>query len=1044
MAKSKKVDHKKMTNNFEVENFILMNLDNKKNYLGPNDPLNNSFVLFEGEKGEMILKPNKKMKEEYFEKLVKKYEEKVIKKEQLLLIYFYKHIAIDEAKTAGQYKTYDEMIETVDVQNLEKNATLCNIESIKPYGKKNEKAYLIELKGLSRYELSSFEYEAEKSTKKEESEHFPLERVSKIYAKRKPVLDDEESFSKVLDILSSSNISSFEKSIEKLILQKQWNNVLIWYYHFNRYTNAEIDAWAKWMASNSLNFFISTETDSLLKSLINVLLNFLSPVPKDKYSIYLEDTTSRQFLALQSLYMMILKLLDKAIKDANLSADTQKLLLPLIHEMLETDFFKEIINKSELQESEVNDMLEKHIADIITSYVAFKKIDKQFANDAKVLTAKMLNQDDNSNKKKPKRNEAITDALLESEINKKMRDRMDKQQKEFLLREKMRAIKESLEEEGGDEDEDEEFKKVISDPVLKQIYPESVLKLIKSEKEKLKRMMSSSPDANIATTYIEHLKELPWRKVEVENLDIKKARKILDKNHYGLKEVKERIIEYLALITNHNNIDRNKNKQQLVDIEDGKKQIDLTLFKENEKDRIQKKFNNVPILALVGPPGTGKTSLARAIAEALNKSYVKISLGGVHDESEIRGHRRTYVGAMPGKIIKGVQQAGVSNPLILLDEIDKMSSDVKGDPASAMLEVLDPEQNTKFQDNYLEHEYDLSKVLFVATANYYENIPAPLIDRIEIIELNSYTISEKIKIAREHLIDNTIEQAGLKPEQFQIDDNTIEYIIKYYTAEAGVRGLKRSLDKIARKIVTKIVEGEKISKFVINEKIATDLLGVPKFTEEDDDKEPQVGSVNGLAYSSIGGTTLKIEVATFKSKNPGIKLTGSLKDVMQESAKIALSYVRANAKKFGVEDFEFDEHEIHIHVPEGAVPKDGPSAGITFTTALVSALSKKPVSPKVAMTGEITLRGKVLEIGGLKEKTFAAYKKGVTKVFIPINNKKNLVDIPDEIKKQITFVPVRTYDEIYNDLFKDAKPIKSSKKKKTTKKTTAKKSKDKK
>nr|WP_029512846.1 endopeptidase La [Mycoplasmopsis iners] len=653
----------------------------------------------------------------------------------------------------------------------------------------------------------------------------------------------------------------------------------------------------------------------------------------------------------------------------------------------------------------------KEELDILARAPFFKKIIKHMDNSTAV---KKANNADKKDKNKDK--EQVEEWKIEQEIQNKVRENLDKQQKEFLLREKMKAIKETLNESDPNADDDE-FQKVLNDPVKSKMYPSSVLKLINTEKDRLKGMMQGTPDANITQVFVNTLKSLPWRKVEIETLDIQKARDILDKNHYGLKEVKQRIIEYLALIINHKNIAKaKKEKSELLPL-DKEHQIDLDLFKEDQNTKkIQKTFNNVPILTLVGPPGTGKTSLARAIAEALNKSYIKISLGGVHDESEIRGHRRTYVGAMPGKIIKAIQRAGVSNPLILLDEIDKMSADHRGDPSSAMLEVLDPEQNTKFQDNYLEHEYDLSKVMFIATANYYENIPPALLDRVEIIELSSYTINEKIKIAREHLINAVVQQAGLNKDQFIIDNDVIEYIIKHYTIEAGVRGLKRLFDKIARKIVTKIVSGEQIKEFVITKEIATDFLGVPKFVDDENEQKPAVGVVNGLAYTSVGGTTLQIEVTTFKGKG-GLKLTGSLKDVMKESANIALTYVRSNAEKFGIKDFDFDENEIHIHVPEGAVPKDGPSAGVTFTTALISALSNKPVPQTVAMTGEITLRGRVLEIGGLKEKSFAAYKKGVKHVFIPFNNKKNLVDIPEEVREALEFIPVKSYDEIYDVLF---------------------------
>ncbi|VEU77921.1 endopeptidase La [Mycoplasmopsis columbinasalis] len=624
--------------------------------------------------------------------------------------------------------------------------------------------------------------------------------------------------------------------------------------------------------------------------------------------------------------------------------------------------------------------------------------------------------------------------FIEMEANNKMKKNLDRSQKDFMLREKIKALKEILNENNPNATEDQDFAQLLDDPIKVQAFPESVLKLIATESDRLKQMMPGSPDANLTQVYINTLKTLPWRKVEVETLDIKRAREILDKNHYGLTEVKERVIEYLVLIINHKNLDaqnpENKDKV-LVFPDDPELAVDKSLFKEVNKHtkKSQKEFNNVPILTLVGPPGTGKTSLARAIAEALNKTYIKISLGGVNDEAEIRGHRKTYVGAMPGKIIKGIQKANVSNPLVLLDEIDKMSSNSnKGDPSSAMLEALDPEQNTKFQDNYIEHEYDLSKVLFIATANYYENIPKPLIDRVEVIELSSYTISEKIKIARQHLIHDVIRQAGLPLEKFQIADDVIEHVIKNYTMEAGVRGLKRQLDKLARKIVTKIVEGETFTEFVITKAIASEFLGVPTTFDDELSKKNEVGLVNGLAWTPIGGSTLQIEVTTFPGKGSnGIKLTGSLKDVMKESATIALTYVRTNAEKFGITNFDFENTEIHIHVPEGAVPKDGPSAGITFTTALISALSNTPVPQDVAMTGEITLRGRVLNIGGLKEKSFAAFKKGIKTVFIPKGNLKDLVKIPDEVKNALTFVPVENYSEIYEAIFAKNKPKKTNK-----------------
>ena len=533
-------------------------------------------------------------------------------------------------------------------------------------------------------------------------------------------------------------------------------------------------------------------------------------------------------------------------------------------------------------------------------------------------------------------------------------------------------------------------------------------------------MMSSSPDANITRNYIDLLTQLPWRKTSIEAIDIKKVKKILEEQHYGLKDVKERIIEFVAVMIN--NQKKHPDKYKKTKITDAPNtEINENIFvKEGNLNKVLEE-NSSPIITLLGPPGVGKTSIAKSLAESLGRKFVKISLGGVNDEAEIRGHRKTYVGAMPGKIINAIKRAGVSNPIILLDEIDKLGHSHKGDPSAALLEVLDPEQNCNFQDHYLEVEYDLSKVLFIATANYYEDIPTPLLDRVELIELSSYTLFEKINIAKKYLISRVIRQNGLEKDQFQINDENLEHIIRFYTLEAGVRNLQRVLDKIARKIALGIVEERIKDHFVIDQKIIREFLGVPKFNDDDKDNEPQIGCVNGLAYTSYGGSTLPIEVTTFAGKGD-IKITGQLKDVMQESAQIALGYVRANAENFGI-DFNFDESTIHIHVPEGAVPKDGPSAGVTFTTALISALSKKPVSHKVGMTGEITLRGKVLPIGGLKEKSLAALKQGIKTVFIPKDNEKNLEEVADEVKKEIEFIAVQYYNEIYDHLFKNIKSV---------------------
>lgn len=601
---------------------------------------------------------------------------------------------------------------------------------------------------------------------------------------------------------------------------------------------------------------------------------------------------------------------------------------------------------------------------------------------------------------------------LDEEIDEDIRRNLDNQQREFILREKIKVIRKKL---GEDKiDDEEEFLEKINSKQGKFLYPEQVQKNILAEKRRLKGMMTTSPEANITRTYLDWLQNLPWRKIILEDLDIKNAKKTLDQNHFGLKEVKERIIEFIAVLKKKKQLSKEKSKN-LISL-GGKEAIDKTLFS-NDKG-FTHEVNNVPIITLIGPPGTGKTSLAKAIADGMGRKFVKISLGGVKDESEIRGHRRTYVGAMPGKIIQAIKKAGVSNPLILLDEIDKMASDYKGDPASAMLEVLDPEQNAHFQDHYLEVEYDLSKVLFLATANYIEGIPEPLADRVEIIELSSYTLLEKVKICRDYLIDKTLEQNSLEPQFFQISDKNIELIIKKYTREAGVRELKRVLDKIARKIVLMQIEKKMAyDSFTIDAKIISQFLGVEKFSDDENENQSQIGAVNGLAYTQYGGSTLAIEVVLSSGKGE-LKLTGQLKDVMQESAQIALSYVRSNAEDFAIKNFDWDNTNIHIHVPEGAVPKDGPSAGVTFTTAIISALTKKPISHKVGMTGEITLRGKVLGIGGLKEKSLAAYKYGINKVFIPKENEKNIQELSEQVKEGVKFIPVSNYQEIYKALFK--------------------------
>lgn len=600
---------------------------------------------------------------------------------------------------------------------------------------------------------------------------------------------------------------------------------------------------------------------------------------------------------------------------------------------------------------------------------------------------------------------------VDHEIETELKKSLDKQNKEFLLRERLKVTRNLL---GEDSVEDDKIEKILDDKQLSKIYPEEVKLAIKKEKAKLKSMMSSSPDANITRNYIDLLTQLPWRRTSIEELNIKKVKKILNEQHYGLKDVKERIIEFVAVMINNQKVHPDKYKNnRLTDMPNT--EINENLFvKEYGQNKVQE--NNSPIITLLGPPGVGKTSIAKSLAEAIGRKFIKISLGGVNDEAEIRGHRKTYVGAMPGKIINAIKKAGVSNPVILLDEIDKLgSSSTKGDPSSALLEVLDPEQNSNFQDHFLEIEYDLSKVLFIATANYYEDIPAPLLDRIELIELSSYTLFEKINIAKKYLVAKVIKQNGLTKNQFKIGDREIEFLIKHYTMEAGVRNLQRVLDKIARKVTLGIIEDEIKDEFIVDIPKIKKFLGVEKFSNDDKDNKPRIGVVNGLAYTSYGGSTLPIEVTTFAGKGE-VKITGQLKDVMQESAAVALGYVRSNAKQFNI-DFNFEESTIQIHVPEGAVPKDGPSAGVTFTTAIISALTQKPVYHNIGMTGEITLRGKVLPIGGLKEKSLAALRLGIKTIFIPKDNEKNLEEVADEVKKSIKFIPVKNYMEIYKEIF---------------------------
>ncbi len=567
---------------------------------------------------------------------------------------------------------------------------------------------------------------------------------------------------------------------------------------------------------------------------------------------------------------------------------------------------------------------------------------------------------------------------VEKKINEAVRERIDQSQKDYYLREKITALQEQLGEGGGVGKEAEDIrKKLEANP-----YPENIKAKVLEELSRYEMLPMASGEVGTIKTYIDWLMDLPWWQ---ENEDLNAVHDVLDADHYGLEKVKERIMEYLAVKQNTNSL-------------------------------------KAPIICLAGPPGVGKTSLAKSIARALNRHFVKMSLGGVRDEAEIRGHRRTYLGALPGRLIQGMKKAQVINPVFLIDEIDKMASDYKGDPSSAMLEVLDPEQNSFFSDHYIEEPYDLSKVLFIATANYLENVPPALRDRLEIIELSSYTDVEKTNIARMHLIPKQLKENGLTEDQLIIDDDMILYLIRYYTREAGVRQLERTIASIARKTVLAILKDHETS-IKLDKDLVKKWLGNEKVDYGKKETEDQVGTVTGLAYTSFGGDILQIEANRFEGKG-NLNLTGQLGDVMKESASIALDFIHANALKYGIEPEEFDKTTIHLHVPEGAVPKDGPSAGITMTTALASLMTGIPVKSNLAMTGEVTLRGNVLPIGGLKEKSLAAYRSGITTILIPKGNVKDLDDIPEEVKESVKFIPVSVVDEVLeNALVRPVTPI---------------------
>jgi len=602
------------------------------------------------------------------------------------------------------------------------------------------------------------------------------------------------------------------------------------------------------------------------------------------------------------------------------------------------------------------------LADVVASHLSLKLTDRQAVLEAFDVRARL---------------ELLCRILakemeileLERRINLRVRKQMEKTQKEYYLREQMKAIQKEL----GEKDERVAETDDLRERIEKAKMPKETKERALKEVERLEKMPPMVAEATVVRNYLDWLLALPWHKQTKDRLDIKVAEQVLEEDHYGLKEVKDRILEYLAI-------------RQLA-----------------------KKMKG-PILCFVGPPGVGKTSLARSIARALERKFVRISLGGMRDEAEIRGHRRTYVGAMPGRIIQGMKQAGTKNPVFLLDEIDKLGSDFRGDPSSALLEVLDPEQNNTFSDHYIEAAYDLSNVMFITTANVQYNIPRPLLDRMEVITIAGYTEEEKVKIAERHLVPKQVKEHGLTQEQIFMSENALRRIIREYTREAGVRNLERQVATICRKVARDIVSGE-VAKAKVTAQNVDQYLGIPKYRYGVAERADEVGVATGLAWTEVGGDVLNVEVSVLKGKG-NLTLTGKLGDVMKESAYAGFSYIRSRAGKLGVPEDFHEKHDLHIHLPEGAIPKDGPSAGITMATAMTSALSHRPVRKDVAMTGEITLRGRVLPVGGIKEKVLAAHRAGIKTVILPRDNRKNLEDIPPQVRRKLKFVFVDHMDEV--------------------------------
>ena len=635
-----------------------------------------------------------------------------------------------------------------------------------------------------------------------------------------------------------------------------------------------------------------------------------------------------------------------------------------IKNKLPNDFLSSIQNNSKIFQGEVTDFLAQNLEDLPINIKQSVLAELNVQERLKIILDNFKIDQDNSE--------------IEKKLNAKIKSNVDDHQREYYLREKLKAIKEELGElEGADPSEMQLYTERLNNEPFPQVIKDRVLKEI----SRFEGIPQISAESNIIRTYIDWMMSLPWHQTSKEIHSLQHAIKVLDAHHYGLQKVKKRILEYLA----------------------------VRIFNQ--------KAAKGQIICLVGPPGVGKTSLAKSIAEATGRVFVKVSLGGVKDEAEVRGHRKTYIGAMPGRILQTMKKAKVKNPLFLLDEIDKMSSSYNGDPSSAMLEVLDPEQNAAFSDHYIEEEFNLQDVMFIATANYYQNIPEALIDRMEIIQLSSYTELEKYEIAVRHLIPAILQKMGLTKKQLNFTKSGINEIIKFYTREAGVRELERLLTSVARKFIVKKLN-KKMDTLKVAPEVVNDFLGKRIFDHTKKEKKSQIGVVTGLAYTQYGGDILPIEVNYFPGKG-NLVLTGKLGDIMKESATIALDYIKANMAKFKIKKELFETNDIHIHVPEGAVPKDGPSAGITITTAIISALSKRPVSKEIGMTGEITLRGHVLPIGGLKEKSISSHRSQLKQIIIPAKNKKDLEDIPEEVRNSLKITFVEKYTDVYKIIFGD-------------------------